>query len=255
MSVRRPAIVLALLCALAASAWCGATLYVNRMVAADPGSLRLRDLVQVPGDLPAGAGETLDRVVATMAGTFLSVPARLYTDVIEDAFGPDSILVGSRTLVVPRGRLVEPAAQLLARLVDFLGQKGLLGDSRVEIDIIRPLDAELPLDGAMRFSVVRAVKGSAGQELACTLLAADSDRVIATITLRVRTTAATAAEGVAAGDKIQVMFRKGLVTVEMQGKALATAGFGDSVAVYVPDSLRSFSGRVIGKKAVCVELP
>jgi hypothetical protein len=255
MSVRRPAIALVLLCALTASAWCGATLYVNRMVAADPGSLRLRDLVQVPGELPAGAGETLDRVVATMAGTLLSVPTRLYTGVIEDAFGPDSILVGSRTLVVPRGRLAEPAAQLLARLADFLGQEGLLGDSRAEIDIIRPLDAGLPQDAAARFSVARAGKGAAGQELACTLLAADSDRVLATITLRVRTTAATAAEGVKAGDKVQLMFRKGPVTIEMQGKALATAGFGDSVAVYVPDSLRSFSGRVIGKKAVSVELP
>lgn len=255
MSVRRPALVLALLCALAASAGCGATLYVSRVVAAHPGALRLGDLVQVTGALSAEAAATLDRVVATMAGTLLSVPSRLYAGVVEEAFGPDSILVGSRTLVVPPGRLSQPTAQLYARLAEVLGQQDLLGDTRAEMEIVRPLGGDLPPGAEPRFAVARGVKTPAGQELICTVSAADSDRVFGTITLRVRTTAATAAEGVKAGDQVQILFHKGPVTIEMQGKALASAGFGDGVAVYVPDSRKSFSGRVIGKKAVAVELP
>jgi hypothetical protein len=255
MKGRPLAIALALLCALAASAAGGATLYVQRTVVADPGALRLRDLVQVPGDLSAAAGETLDSAVATMAGTPLSVPARLYTGLIENAFGPDCILVGSRTLVVPRGQLADAAVQLLARLADFLGQQGLLGESRAELQVLQPLQAGLPPGAAPVFVVSRSVKAAGGSDVTCAVSTSASEPPVGSITLRVRTTGATAAEGVRAGDKVQVTFRRGLVAIEMQGKALATAGFGDSVAVSIPDGNRSFSGRVIGKKVVEVELP
>jgi hypothetical protein len=248
------AIALALLCALAATAAGGATLYVSRTVVADPGALRVRDLVRVPGDLPPGANTAFDSAVATLAGVPLSVPARLYAGLIEEAFGPDSIMVGSRTLVVPRGQVDEQGAQLLARLADFLDQQGVLGGDRVELQLLQPLPV-LAQGADPAFRILRSTQGPAGTEVTCAVSAGKGGAAPASVSLRVRTSAASAAAGVRAGDPVQVRFRRGPVTIEMQGKALATAGFGDSVAVYIPDSLKRFSGRVVGTKAVDVELP
>jgi hypothetical protein len=213
----------------------------------------VRDLVQVQGGLPAGAFPVLDRTIATVSDLPLSVPARLYAGLVEEALGTDCILVGSRTLVVPRGSLEDGPAQLLARLADFLAQEGVLGDGRSELQVLQPLP-QVPATTAVSFRAGRAAKGPAGTEVTCTVLSAAAE-TLGTVTLRVRATAATAGEGVRAGDPVQVRFRKGPVTIEVQGKALATAGFGDQVAVYIPDSLRRFSGRVMGSKAVDVELP
>ena len=254
MKGRPLAIALALLCALAASAAGGATLYVNRTIVAEPGALRLRDLVQVPGSLSPAAGLALDSTVATMAAAPLSVPARLYAGLLEQAFGPDCILVGTRTLVLPRGRLEEGSAQFLARLADVLDQEGVLGDGRAELEIQQPLP-DLQLQSATGFRVIRTARLPGWTEVTCAISVSAAELPTGSVVLRVRSTSASAGEGVRAGDKVQVRFRKGAVTIEMQGKALATAGFGDSVAVYIPDSSTRFSGRVIGKKAVDVELP
>lgn len=250
----RPAAAFALLCLLAVPAAAGATLYVARTVVADPGALCVRDVVQVQGAPPAAALALLDRTIATVGDLPLSVPASLYAGLVEEALGTDCILVGSRTLVVPRGRLDEGPAGLLARLADFLAQEGILGDGRAELQAVQPLPALAPA-AALAFGAGRPVKGPAGTEVACTITSAATGEVLATVTLRVRTTSATAGEGVRAGDPVQVRFRKGPLTIEVQGKALASAGFGDTVAVYIPDSLRRFSGRVMGTKAVDVELP
>jgi hypothetical protein len=255
MNARRPAAALLLLCAFAARAACGTTLYVNRVVVAPAGPLRLAELVTGPGELPGAAGAALESVVATVGTSLLSVPSRSWAGVLEQGLGPDLILVGSRTLVVPRGRFSPAEAELLSRLADFLECRGLLGDSRAEIELVRPLPRDLQPDAAVRFTAEKTLGTARGQELSCTLLPAASERSLGALVLRVRQAAAPAGEGVSAGDKVEVSFRKGPLTIEMQGKALASAGFGDSVAVYVPDSLRSFSGLVIGKKAVSVELP
>jgi hypothetical protein len=254
MSARRTATAaLLLLCVLAAPGLCGTTLYVNRVVEAPPGPLRLAELVT--GALPGTAGAVLDAVVATVGTNPLAVPSRSWAGILERGIGPDLILVGSRTLVVPRGRFSPAEAELLSRLAAFLDSSGLLGDSRMELELVRPLPPDVQPGAAVRFTVDRNLGAPQGRELSCTLFSEESGRSLGTLCVRVRPAAAPAGEGVRAGDRVEVSFRKGPLTIEMQGKALASAGFGDSVAVYVPDSLRSFSGLVIGKKAVSVELP
>ena len=52
-----------------------------------------------------------------------------------------------------------------------------------------------------------------------------------------------------------MVFRKGPITVEMPGKALASAAVGESVSVYIADSQKTFTGRVTDGKAVQVDLP
>ena len=256
------AIVVALAGVLAAPAASCAALYVNRTVVVDPGEVKLRDLVRVTGELSGAAGETLERTVATVSGALLVVPARLYAGLLERAFGADSILVGSRTLVVPRGLLADEAVRLFGDLADFLWQQGVLGDERVELDVAQTLDGSLPLGAgsgvtsgaAPNFKLTRSAIISGGREITCAVFLPVSDIPLGVVRVRVRA-AVAAAPSVRSNDRVQILFRKGPIIVEMEGRALATAGFGDTVAVRVPESLRSFSGRVIGNKAVEVELP
>jgi hypothetical protein len=232
----------------------GTALYVNRTVVVEPGDVRLGDLVQSTGEVPAGADAALARTVATVSRALLVLPARGYAALLEQAFGADCILVGSRTLVIPRGLLSEERVRLFDELADFLRQQGVLGEERSEIEIVQTLGGGVSAGSPAFFRLTRSVKGAGAREVTCSVSPSAAEPAIGSITLRVRETL-PAAEGVKASDRVQVLFRKGAVTVEMQGKALASAGPGASVSVYVPDSLRSFSGRVIGKKAVEVELP
>jgi hypothetical protein len=62
-------------------------------------------------------------------------------------------------------------------------------------------------------------------------------------------------DGVRSGTPVDVIFHKGPITIEMPGKATATAAVGGRVGVYVADSRRNFIGRVVDAKAVEVELP
>jgi flagella basal body P-ring formation protein FlgA len=61
--------------------------------------------------------------------------------------------------------------------------------------------------------------------------------------------------GVKSSAPVRVVFRKGPITVEMPGRALASASIGENVGVYISDSQKTFSGRVIDGKAVQVDLP
>jgi len=56
-------------------------------------------------------------------------------------------------------------------------------------------------------------------------------------------------------DPVRVVFHKGPITIEMQGKAQGQAAVGDMVNVMVTDSQKSFTGRLRAGKAVDVELP
>jgi hypothetical protein len=248
------ALVLALTALIAAPASRGTALYVNRTVVVEPGLVRLRDLVQPTGETPAAAEAALASSVATVSGALLVLPARAYAVLLEQAFGPDCILVGSRTLVVPRGLLAADGVRLFDELADFLRQQGVLGEERCELEIVQMLDGGLPAGSSAVFRITRSVKVAGAREITCSVSPWAAQPPVGSVTLRVRLSLA-AAEGVRASDRVQVLFRKGPVTVEMPGKALASAGPGESVSVYVPDSLKSFSGRVIGKKAVEVELP
>jgi len=268
------AIALALAGVIAAPAACGAALYVNRTAIVEPGEVRLRDLVRATGELSAAARETLETAVATVSGALLVVPARLYSGLLERAFGADSILVGSRTLVVPRGLLADDGVRLFGDLAEFLWQQGVLGEERAELEVAQTLDGSFPSgvpsgvpsgapsgvpsgvpSGASPFfKLTRSAAISGAREITCSVSMSSSEPPVGSVRVRVRTAVATA-PGVRASDRVQVLFRKGSITVEMEGKSLASAGFGESVAVRVPESLRSFSGRVIGNKAVEVELP
>ncbi len=256
--MRAPRALLALILALAAlvasPASRGTALYVNRTAVVEPGEVRLRDIVQPTGEVPAAAEAALASTVATVSGALLMLPARAYAVLLEQAFGPDCILVGSRTLVVPRGLLAEGGVRLFDELTDFLRQQGVLGEERSELEIVQTLDGGLPAGSSAVFRLTRSVKMAGAREVTCSVSPSAAQPSIGSVTLRVRPNL-PAGEGVRSSDRVQVLFRKGLVTVELQGKALASAGPGDSVSVYVPDSLKSFSGRVIGKKAVEVELP
>ena len=248
------ALALALAALIAAPVLRGTALYVNRTAVVEPGEVRLRDIVRPTGEVPAAAEAALAAAVAVVSGALLVLPARAYAGLLEQAFGADCILVGSRTLVVPHGLLGGDSVRLFDELADFLRQQGVIGEERTELEIVQTLDGALPAGSSFFFRLTRSVKVAGAREITCSVSPSTAQPPVGLVTLRVRPNP-TAAEGVRASDRVKVLFRKGPVTVEMQGKALASAGPGDSVSVYVPDSLKSFSGRVIGKKAVEVELP
>ena len=126
----------------------GATLYVNRLVSADPGDVNLGDLVHAAGDIPAAAREALARSIAVAGDKVLLIPAALYREQLEAVFGRDSIIVGSRTIVVPRGALPEEETYLLTRLADFLSAQGLVGAASTELSLAQnQLKGSLPTDG------------------------------------------------------------------------------------------------------------
>ncbi len=245
---------LALAALIAAPVSRGTALYVNRTAVVEPGDVALGDLVRPTGEVPAAAHAALARAVATVSKTLLILPARAYAALLEQAFGADCILVGSRTLVVPRGLLLAEGVKLFDELADYLRRQGVLGEERAELEIVQTLDGGLPAGGPAVFRLTRNVASGGVREITCSVSPSAEEPAVGSIALRVRATP-PAAQAVKASDRVQVLFRKGPVTVEMQGKALASAGLGDNVSVYVPDSLKSFSGRVIDTKAVEVELP
>ena len=124
----------------------GTTLYVNRFVSADPGDINLGDLVQAAGEIPAAAREALARSIAVVGDKVLLIPAALYREQLEAVFGRDSIIVGSRTVVVPRGVLPEEETYLLTRLADFLSAQGLVGTACTELSLAQNQRERQPPD-------------------------------------------------------------------------------------------------------------
>jgi hypothetical protein len=232
----------------------GATLYVNRIVSAVPGDINLGDLVYAAGEIPAEAREALSRSVAVLGDKVLLIPAALYREQLEAAFGRDSIIVGSRSIVVPRGALPEEETLLLVRLVDFLAAQGLVGAARAELTLVQNLvKGTFPTDGNPVFQVL---KGSIGTfDVSFSMTGSGGSSVSGRVSFSAPAGPAGGAEGVKSGTPIQVFFRKGPITIEMPGKALATAAMGGKVGVSIADSQRSFIGRVVDGKAVEVELP
>lgn len=232
----------------------GATLYVNRLVSAGPGDISLADLVQAAGDVPADAREALARSVAVAGDKVLLIPAALYRERLEAAFGRDSIIVGSRSIVVPRGALPEEETYLLVRLVDFLAAQGLVGAARSELAFVyNQVKGSLPTDGNPVFEVLRGSNGSV--EISFSMTGSGGGSVSGKVSLSAAAGPAALTDGVKSGSPVQVIFRKGPITIEMPGKALAAAAMGGNVGVYVADSRKSFIGRVVDMKAVEVELP
>jgi len=236
----------------AGSGFQGTTLYVSRVVVAPQGNVSLAAIVHCAGALSGAAQEALARS-ATVLGTAVQyLPASQYQPQLEAAFGSDAILVGSWSMIVPRGTSAEGEGYLLDRLADFLISQNLVGDDRVDLPFaLGSLRGNPPVDGAPLFQVV---KTSRGTEVSFSLTGSDGGMVSGRVTLP-PVTAADAAAGVRMNTPVRVVFRRGLVTVEMPGRALSSAAVGDPVSVYVADSQKTFTGRLLEGKAVQVDLP
>ena len=61
--------------------------------------------------------------------------------------------------------------------------------------------------------------------------------------------------GVKAGDRVNIIFRKGNIWLEVPGKTYRSGDVGDQITVYQLDGHRRFTGIVIGPKEVEVEIP
>jgi hypothetical protein len=249
---RRLGLLLLLLLGAAAADARGVTLYVERIVVADRGPVRLGDLVRASGDVPLQAGEALATSIAALSDRLLYIPSRSYSDTLEGGFGTDSIIVGSRSLVVPRGTVPDNELPIMDRLVDFLANQGVLGDERADLDVrLNDIHGALPPDPNPAFQLVRSAKGSVEVSFtAGSSGGAAGGRIVLAVT-----GGGSGAVEVRARDPVRVVFHRGPITIEMQGKALSAAALGDSVKVQVSDSQKSFTGRVAAGKAVDVDLP
>jgi hypothetical protein len=246
-------LLLALLLPCAAAGAGGTTLYVNRVVVAPAGDVRLGDLLTLSGDIPAAAREALARSVAVLSDKPVYLPLAVYMPLLEEAFGKDAIIVGSRSVVIPKGTAAESEAYLLDRLADWLLAQGMLGEGRVEIALTQTNARGVPpRSGTPVFQAVKTVKGIA--EVSFSLAGADGS-------FAGRAVFASAAgmseakPGLKPGTPVQIVFHKDLITIEMQGKALGAAAVGDTVNVLVADSQKSFTGKVCEGKVVEVDLP
>lgn len=248
------ALLVLLLMAAAASAQAGdATIYIRRVLVADPGDIRLGDLVQASGDAAVPANEALALVVASVSGHLLYVPSRCYRDLLDEAFGRDSICVGSRTLVIPRGAVPDANVALVDKLIDFLADSGILGADMADIDLRSiQLTGSVPRTPTPSFQMVRSSKTSAEVSFA---VPADGGQTTGRIVLGLKADARMTAPDIRPNDPVRVIFRKGPITIEMAGKAQGAAAVGDQVSVLVADSQKTFSGRLLVGKAVDVELP
>jgi hypothetical protein len=258
--MRPAAALLTILCAGlllgAGGGFSGATLYVNRIVVAPQGNVSLGALVRSSGPLAAEAREALSRSATVLGDSLQYLPVSQYQAQLDAAFGTDAILVGSWSMIVAQGTSAEAEGYLLSRLADFLISQNLLADSRVDMSFtLASLRGNPPEDGTPSFQVVKTVRGA---EVSFSLAGSDGSSVAGRVTLAPRPddgsdTGPTA--GVKTNSAVRVVFRRGPITVEMPGRALESAAVGQIVSVYVPDSRKTFTGRVREGKAVQVDLP
>jgi hypothetical protein len=231
----------------------GVTVYIQRVLVAQQGNIRLGDLVQPFGDTPASARETLALAVASVSSHLLYMPSQSYMDRVEDAFGRDSIFVGSRSLVIPAGAVPDNEIPLLDRLIDFLADTGVLGNEVADIEVRSiqlvgtPPQTSIPL-----FQLVKPSRDSLEISFSDSGSGGDAS---GKIILALKGDPRAAAADIRASDPVRVIFHKGPITIEMKGRALDAAAVGETVSVLLTDSQKSFSGKLLVGKAVDVELP
>jgi Chaperone for flagella basal body P-ring formation len=231
----------------------GVTVYVNKVVTAPQGDVSLGSLVRPSGPLSAVAQEALARSVTVLRSGVQLIPAAAYQEWIEHVFGTDAIIVGSRTVLIPKGSPAEGEPYLLDRLADYLVAQKLVGDGPVEMTFTQgSLAGTPPQDGSPSFQVTRS---SRGVEVAFLLVGAGGGSVSGRVALPAVDPSAAAQAGVSSGTPVRVVFHKGPITVEVPGKALAAASAGDNVDVSITESRKTFNGRVIDAKVVQVDLP
>jgi hypothetical protein len=225
----------------------GVTVYVNRSVVAGPGDLSLGDLVHASGGLSSAQKEALAKSVAIVSDRMLFIPVSAYLSQLDALFGADVIIVGSRSLVIPKGLVPDAETSLLDRLADALQTQGLFPIGITEIALIQNSPrASIPQDGAPTLQIQTTMKGTT--EAAFSL--SGTAGKVSFVSIR-----NDAGSSVRQGAPVQVLFHKGLITIEMPGKALAAAQAGEMVSVFVTDSQKTFTGQVVDGKAVNVDLP
>jgi hypothetical protein len=231
----------------------GTTVYVNRVVAAPQGNVSLGALVRSSGPLSPAGQEALSRSVTVLGDGVQFVPASLYQGWIETVFGPDAIIVGSRTVLIPKGSSAEGEAYLLDRLADYLIAQKLVSDSRVEMTFTQgSLKGAVPQDGTPSY---RVVKSALGIEVSFLLIGSGGDSVSGRVTLPAGDAAPSGQFDVKSSSRVRVVFRKGPITVEVPGKTLGAASLGENVKVSTIESQKTFMGRLIEGMAVQVDLP
>jgi hypothetical protein len=230
----------------------GITVYVSRVVAAPQGDVSLGTLVRPSGPLSPAQREALSRSVTVLGNAVQYVPASLYQEWIETAFGPDAIIVGFRTILIPKGTSAEGEPYLLDRLADYLVAQKLVNDCRVEMTFAQgSLTGTPPQDG---MPVCQVTKSSRGVDVSFVLTGSGGSSVSGRVTLPPGD-AAGEISGVRSSSQVRVVFHKGPITVEVPGKTLAAASVGENVSVFVAESQKTFTGRLIDGKAVQVDLP
>ena len=251
---RRLALFLAFLLLAGAADARETTVYVQRVVLADAGDVSLGDLVRTKGDVGAQGQEALAQSIVVLADAPFYIPASLYIDGLEAAFGNDAIVVGSRSLVIPRGAVPDGEAFLLDRLADYLCGQGVLGDQKAELHFTQNLvTGAPPQQGNPVFAMRKTVTGSV--EVSFSLSGDPGNSVTGRVVIPATDGGLGTSQGLRTGSLVQVVFHRGLITIEMPGKITGPVGAGEKVSVYVPDSQRTFSGKIIDGKAVSVELP
>lgn len=284
MGKRYASVVLLVLLSTAVVNASAVTLYVKRVLVADPGTLRVSDLVQASGELSQEVRGLLDQGIGEVSGRLLLVPSSLYRGVFEQRLDVNLILVGKRTLVVPRGSTAEGNLALLDRLVEYMESQGGFSDGKVEMELVQVsgLPSTIPASGA-QFQPVRIERKaglySGAAEYSVRITGQETGLSVGRISLRVKQelsagaasvqslgaayqweqgsidSSPAAVPSVQANDPITVTFRKGAIAIEMPGKALGSGSIGETIGVFIPDSKLSFCGVVIGSKAVSIEIP
>jgi hypothetical protein len=256
---RAPVIViLALLSLIPARAADALTLYVRRVVVMDRGPIALRSLVQSSGDVSAGLKETLDRSIGEVTDKILLIPSTSYKGLFDKGPGENLILVGTRTIVAPKGLLQENELAVLDKLADYMESQGLLGQESAEMESVRVTGISTESAGdAISFKQVRVDRKGGLASGTVEYSFQNPGSGAGRIALKIRQDekkAMAAASGIKANEAVAVLFKKGSIVIEMNGKALASAREGDRVSVYVPDSRMNFTGIVLANKAVSVEI-
>jgi hypothetical protein len=253
--VRRVALLAVLALLAAEGAFGAATIYLRRVVRADPASLTVGDLLQIAGEIPLAAQDLLSRSAAAPVARMLLVPAPFFRDLLAGSLGEGTTFVGSHSLVVPPALAAEDAVGLLDRLIEWLDGQGVFGRGAVELELLQaPEHGALPAPSPA-FTLIRAERTfgllSGTVEVSFQGAGNRTSRVV----LRARQAIPSAADGVRSGETVQVVFHRGAVAIEMDGRALSSAALGQGVTVWVAESRRSFAGTAAGRKVVDVLLP
>jgi hypothetical protein len=253
--VRRVPLLAAVILLAAATASGAATLYLRRVVSADPAGLTVGDLVQIAGEIPKAAQDLLSRSTAAPAGRMLLVPATFFRDLLTGSLGEGATFVGNRSLVVPPALVAGDAVDLLDRLVEWLDSQGGFGRGAIELELLQaPERSALPAVSP-GFSLVRAERSAGLLSGVVEVSFLGAGNRTSRVVLRARQAIPSASDGVHSGETVQIFFRRGTVTIEMEGRALSSAAPGQGVTVWVAESRRSFAGTAAGRKVVDVELP